>query len=90
MITSSGVANSTIAAIIFASYLCLYLHNPTVFVCCKFDLELEKVDNDIKSLQDVEITREFIGWTEEWETMGSLTTSKSVSFSCVHIAPLII
>ncbi len=34
---------------------------------CRFDLELEKFSVDIRVLQDVEITREVIGWTEDWE-----------------------
>ncbi len=32
-----------------------------------FDLDLEKIDVNVRLLQDVEITREFIGWTEDWE-----------------------
>ncbi len=34
---------------------------------CIFDLDLEKFDVNVRFLQDVEITREFIGWTEESE-----------------------
>ncbi len=34
---------------------------------CRFDLELEKFSVDIRVLQDVEIMREVIGWTEERE-----------------------
>ncbi len=33
----------------------------------RFDLELEKFSVDIRVLQDVEVTREMIGWTEGWE-----------------------
>ncbi len=32
-----------------------------------FNLELEKFGVDIKVLQVVEITREFMDWTEDWE-----------------------
>ncbi len=34
---------------------------------CRFDLELEKFSVDIRVLQDVEISKEVIVWTEKWE-----------------------
>ncbi len=34
---------------------------------CRFDLEQEKFSVDIRVLQDIEMTREAIGWPGDWE-----------------------
>ncbi len=43
------------------------LRNMSNFVFSRFDLELEEFGIDVRVLQDVEIIREFNGWTKDWE-----------------------
>ncbi len=37
------------------------------FVFSRFDLELEQFDINFRDFQDIEIMKEFIGWTEDWK-----------------------
>ncbi len=34
---------------------------------CRFDLELENWDVDVNELKEITISRNFVGWTEDWE-----------------------
>ncbi len=34
---------------------------------CRFDLEIENWGGDVNELEEIPISRNFVGWTEDWE-----------------------